>query len=83
MPEEDDVEGRVGDVSGRVGDVSGRTLAEIQGIIIQDRQAERIKFVESKISRLENELFTIAHSLDLRVQALEERLREATHPTPK
>ena len=70
-----DVSGHMGDVSGHMGDISGRTFAQIQGLILQGRQAERIMFVESKINRLEYELFAVAQSLDARLRAIEERLR--------
>ncbi len=77
-----DVSGKIGDVSGRngvsgkIGDVSGRTLPEIHASMMQVRQSEAIGCLESKVNRLESEMFGLAQWLDARVSLLEASVPE-------
>ena len=72
-----DVSGRVGDVSGRlgvsgkIGDVSGRSMAEVEDILLQNRQAETIRCLEIRVDRLEGELVGITRWLEGRLRSLE------------
>ena len=71
-----DLSGRVGDLSGRVGDLSGKTLEQVHGIVLQDRQLERVDCLEGRVRRLESEILTIAEWIDARLQILEANVPE-------
>src|SRR6266852_954789 len=70
-----DVSGRLGDVSGRLGDVSGRaTSEEFQDFLLQDRQADRLRFAEGRISRLESETVLIVRWINSQLALITQAL---------
>jgi hypothetical protein len=55
-----DVSGRLGDVSGRLGDVSGRAgLDELEEALFMDREADKLRYTEARIRRLETEVVLV------------------------
>ena len=71
-----DVSGRLGDVSGRLGDVSGRASSDdVQDCLFEDRQADRRRYVESRLFRVENEVVLVMRWVAAQLQMLKEGMQ--------
>jgi recombinational DNA repair ATPase RecF len=85
---DDDTQGKMGDTSGRggttsgkIGDTSGRTLEDVKREIVNGRSDERIKFLENKVARLEQDILSIVEHFDAVTRALAERLDDKVGET--
>jgi hypothetical protein len=66
--------GRSGGIGGRLGGLSGKSLDEVHGLVLQDRQSEKVECLESRVNRLEDEILAIAEWLDARLGIIEETM---------
>jgi hypothetical protein len=69
-----DLSGRVGDLSGKVGDLSGHTIADVEAVLLSDRQTDAINGLAGQIARLEKDVLRIARWLDNRLRMLEDAI---------
>ena len=69
-----DLSGRVGDLSGRVGNLSGHSIADVEAVLLSDRQTDAINGLAAQIARLEKDVLRIARWLDSRLRAVEDAI---------
>jgi len=64
-----DISGRLGDISGRLGDISGRaSSADVQDCLLEDREADKVRFIEGRIARIESEILLVVRWVNAQVQ---------------
>jgi hypothetical protein len=64
-----DISGRLGDISGRLGDISGHaSAADVQDCLTDDRQADKVRFIEQRIARIETEIILIIRWVHAQLQ---------------
>lgn len=64
-----DISGRLGDISGRLGDISGRAAAaDVQDCLLEDREADKVRFLEARIARIESEILLLVRWVNGQLQ---------------
>jgi len=64
-----DISGRLGDISGRLGDISGRaSSADVQDCLLEDREADKVRFIEARIARIESEILLVVRWVNAQIQ---------------
>ena len=64
-----DISGRLGDISGRLGDISGRaSSADVQDSLLEDREADKVRFIEARIARIESEILLVVRWVNAQMQ---------------
>lgn len=71
-----DVSGRLGDVSGRLGDISGRaSSADVQDCLLEDREADRVRFLDGRLARVESEVILIVRWVNAQLQLIKDGVK--------